>query len=99
IAQTLLWPRAPRALHVALYVVVGWAGALGLAAEHARLGALGAGEHLLGGVFYTLGAVAYARRRPDPFPTVFGYHEVFHALVIAACCCLYDVVRRNVMLG
>jgi len=37
-----------------------------------------------GGVLYTIGAVVYARRRPDPSPRVFGYHEVFHALVIAA---------------
>ena len=37
-----------------------------------------------GGVLYTVGAVVYARRRPDPAPRVFGYHEVFHALVIAA---------------
>jgi len=37
-----------------------------------------------GGVLYSLGAVVYARKRPDPWPQVFGYHEVFHALVIAA---------------
>jgi hemolysin III len=37
-----------------------------------------------GGILYTLGALVYARGRPDPAPTVFGYHEVFHALVIAA---------------
>jgi len=37
----------------------------------------------LGGIAYTLGGVVYAARRPNPFPRVFGYHEVFHALVIA----------------
>ena len=41
------------------------------------------------GAVYSLGAVVYATKRPDPFPRVFGYHEVFHALVIAASVCLY----------
>ena len=49
--------------------------------------ALGAGPLLLlaaGGMLYSVGAVIYATRRPDPFPRVFGYHEIFHALVVAA---------------
>jgi hemolysin III len=46
----------------------------------------------LGGVLYTLGAVVYALRRPDPAPTVFGYHEVFHILVIAAAVLQYTVI-------
>lgn len=99
IGQTLFWPGAPRALHVGIYVLVGWAGAFGLSAEAARIGVAGAASHLLGGVLYTAGAVAYARRRPDPFPRVFGYHEIFHALVVLACACLFDVVRRCVELG
>jgi hemolysin III len=37
---------------------------------------------LLGGVLYTIGAIIYARKRPDPFPRVFGFHEVFHLFVI-----------------
>ena len=44
---------------------------------------------LAGGLCYTIGAVTYATRKPDPVPTVFGYHEVFHALVIAAAACHY----------
>ena len=39
---------------------------------------------LVGGVLYTVGAVVYARRRPDPWPATFGYHEIFHLLVVAA---------------
>jgi hemolysin III len=46
----------------------------------------------LGGVLYTVGAVVYALRRPDPVPAVFGYHEVFHALVIAAAAVQYSVI-------
>jgi hemolysin III len=54
---------------------------------------------LTGGVLYTLGALVYARKNPDPWPGVFGYHEVFHAFVIAACACLYAVEWRCVALG
>ena len=45
-----------------------------------------------GGLLYTVGAVVYARRRPDPVPRVFGYHEVFHALVIAAAAAQFAAV-------
>ncbi|HMA28637.1 MAG TPA: hemolysin III family protein, partial [Thermoanaerobaculia bacterium] len=50
----------------------------------------------LGGIVYSLGAVVYAAGRPNPFPRVFGYHEVFHALVIAAAACHFAVVARAV---
>jgi hemolysin III len=52
-----------------------------------------------GGVLYTLGAVVYALRRPDPVPQVFGYHEVFHALVIAAAALQYAVIAFFVLPG
>jgi len=52
---------------------------------------------LAGGLCYTLGGIVYARRRPDPFPTVFGYHELFHALVIAAVALQYTVVAGFVI--
>ena len=85
ILRALVWPRAPR-------------GAGDRALPPARLGGGAArpghvpgarGRSLLallaaGGVLYSVGAVIYATRRPDPFPRVFGYHEIFHALVIAA---------------
>ncbi len=99
IAQTLFWPSAPRWLHVGIYVVLGWAGAAGLGAELQRIGAAGVALHVLGGVLYTLGAIAYGRKRPDPFPTVFGYHEIFHVLVVLACGCLFEVVRRSLALA
>ena len=99
IAQTLFWPSAPRALHVGIYVALGWAGAAGLPAEAARIGLFAVGLHALGGVLYTLGALAYARKRPDPFPTVFGYHEIFHVLVVLACGCLFEVVRRSLQIA
>lgn len=99
IAQTLFWPSAPRALHVGIYVALGWAGAAGLPAEAAHIGLIAVSLHVLGGVLYTLGALAYARKRPDPFPTVFGYHEIFHVLVVLACGCLFEVVRRSLVVA
>jgi hemolysin III len=46
----------------------------------------------LGGLAYTLGAIVYARRRPNPSPRIFGYHEVFHALTIVALACQYVAI-------
>ncbi|EQD72560.1 Hly-III related protein, partial [mine drainage metagenome] len=45
-----------------------------------------------GGISYTVGAIVYARRRPDPFPSVFGYHEVFHALVVVGAIAEFIVI-------
>jgi hemolysin III len=60
-----------------------------------RAGTGAAALVLTGGVCYTLGAVVYASRRPDPLPRVFGYHELFHALVIAAVALQYTAVARG----
>jgi hemolysin III len=49
------------------------------------------------GLLYTVGAVVYARRRPDPRPQVFGYHELFHVLTVAAVACEYVVVAFYVL--
>jgi len=86
------WVRAPKWVSVALGVALGWAGvaALPQVVHHdgiAPVVLLGAG-----GLAYTAGAVVYALRRPDPFPRVFGYHEVFHALTIGALACQYVAV-------
>jgi hemolysin III len=84
VAFNLVWSDAPTWLRAALYVSLGW---VALAASPQLGGAIGLGGMMLlglGGVLYTLGAVVYALKRPDPVPSVFGYHEVFHTLVIAA---------------
>jgi hemolysin III len=52
---------------------------------------------LAGGLLYILGAVAYHRRKPDPSPTMFGYHEVFHACVCAAATCHYVAIAIFVL--
>ena len=84
VAQSNIWPDAPKALIAALFVGLGWIlvtqwGALGAALTASELALLGAG-----GLTYTVGALVYAVKRPNPFPEVFGYHEIFHALVIVA---------------
>ena len=84
LAVQVLWIDAPRQLTAGLYVLVGWLAVLVLPTILDRLGPGGLGLLVLGGVTYTLGAVIYARKRPDPIPEVFGFHEVFHALVILA---------------
>ena len=91
ILQSLLWVRAPKALSAAIYVLLGWVVVTALPALRAALGGTAIALLFAGGAAYTVGAVVYATRRPDPFPRVFGYHEVFHALVIAAAACHFAV--------
>ena len=73
----------PRPLSTALYIAMGWISLLALPAFLAVLPWPVIGLLLLGGVFYTVGAIIYARKKPNPFPTVLGFHEVFHLFVIA----------------
>lgn len=96
VLQSLLWVRAPKALSAAVYVLLGWVVVPVLPALRAALGAGAVALLAGGGAAYTLGAVVYAVRRPDPFPRVFGYHEVFHALVIAAAACHFAVAAAAV---
>ena len=81
---SLLWIDAPRWLTAILYVALGWASIVMMPQLWDRAGPLAVAMLAAGGLLYTVGAVVYARRRPDPVPRVFGYHELFHALVIAA---------------
>lgn len=80
----LLWIGAPSWLAALIYVALGWGGLATLPQLIRGGGAVAAVLLVAGGVLYTVGAVVYARRRPDPKPAVFGYHEVFHVFVIAA---------------
>ena len=92
IAVELLWTSSPKWVSVVVYLIVGWIGALAFPSIVANAG-LGAGALIAaGGVLYTIGAVIYALQRPDPRPSVFGYHEIFHVLVVAAVCLQYAVV-------
>jgi hemolysin III len=92
ILQSVFWVHAPKPLVAAAYVVLGWVVVPVLPTLSGTLGAGAVALLATGGGLYTLGAVIYATRRPDPFPRVFGYHEIFHALVIAAAACHFAVV-------
>ncbi len=78
----LSWTRAPRWLSVGIYLALGWVAAVAMPSLASHVGLLGVGLLLGGGLAYSVGALIYARRRPDPVPAVFGYHELFHLLVI-----------------
>ncbi|CAN5135662.1 hemolysin III family protein [soil metagenome] len=80
----LVWIDSPRWLSASVYVAVGLIGAVGFPAIIAETGPISGALIALGGALYISGAVIYALERPDPSPTVFGYHEIFHVLVIAA---------------
>lgn len=91
-----LWLGAPRWLVAAVYVGVGWTALGALPALWTQLGAVTCGLLVAGGLVYSLGALVYGRKRPDPVPAVFGYHEVFHALVLVAGLIFYAAVARVV---
>lgn len=75
-----------------MFVGLGWLAGLALPWVWAHAGVTPAVLMLTGGLLYTAGALSYHRRRPDPFPSVFGYHEVFHAFVCAAATCQFVAI-------
>ena len=97
IVMSLLWPDAPKWLLAVVYVALGWVAIAAFPAMLDRLGITAMVMVGVGGALYTAGAVIYATRRPDPSPTVFGYHEIFHALVIGAAALQYAVVAFYVV--
>ena len=80
----LLWIDAPGWLAAGVYLALGWIGVLTIPELFSGAGTAWATLLIVGGGLYTLGAIAYALRRPNPWPAVFGFHELFHVLVIAA---------------
>jgi hemolysin III len=88
----LFWVRAPKAVTASVYIALGWVAVAAMPEMTREIGVLGVGLIALGGVLYTAGAVIYALRRPNPVPGVFGYHEVFHALVVAAAAAHFAAV-------
>lgn len=86
------WVAAPKWLAAAIGIGLGWVGVALLPQLATRLDAAAIALLALGGIAYTVGAVIYASSRPDPFPTVFGYHELFHALTIVGVACQYAAI-------
>jgi hemolysin III len=86
------WLGAPKWFAAAAGIALGWVGVALLPQLATRLNPTAIVLLAVGGVAYTIGAVVYARRRPDPAPTVFGYHELFHALTIVGVACQYVAI-------
>jgi hemolysin III len=97
IALKFLWVDGPKWLSAAIGVALGWVAVVVFPQILDRVGIAGSLLVLAGGIAYTVGAVVYALRRPDPSPAVFGYHEVFHALVIVAVACQYSAIAFYVL--
>jgi len=93
----VFWPDGPRWLSVGLYVGLGWVAIVAVSEviNHYLGGPLAL--LLTGGVLYTIGGVIYAMRRPDPWPRIFGYHEVFHAFVVAGSAVHYSLVVAYIL--
>jgi hemolysin III len=91
IAFRVFWLGAPRWLYVPLYLALGWASVWympQLFAVNPTMTIL----VILGGIAYTAGAIVYGMKRPNPFPGVFGFHEIFHVLTIVAFLCHWTAV-------
>jgi hemolysin III len=88
----MCWIRSPNWLSAAIGIAIGWVGVVALPQLAHNVGLAALFLLAAGGIAYTAGAIIYARRRPDPIPRVFGYHEVFHALTIVALSCQYVAI-------
>jgi hemolysin III len=94
ILRAVLWPHAPRAVSAVLYVAVGWAVAVYFPEVHRTLDPVTFVLMITGGGLFTVGAAVYLFRWPDPWPCEFGYHEVFHLLIILGCTCHFIAVAH-----
>ena len=92
IVVKLCWLDAPKWVVAGIAIALGWVAVLVLPQMWASVGAVGCALIVAGGVAYTVGAIVYALERPDPRPHVFGYHEVFHALVVLAVALQYVAI-------
>jgi hemolysin III len=88
----ITWMTGPERLVGATFLALGWTAGIALPEVWIHAGAVPGALMLAGGLLYTAGAISYHRRRPDPYPSVFGYHEVFHAYVCAAATCQYIAI-------
>jgi hemolysin III len=92
----LLWVRSPKWLSATIGLGLGWV-AVAAISQLLRLPLAGVLLVAAGGLLYTGGAIVYIRRRPDPMPSVLGYHELFHVLTLAATGCLYASIAFFVL--
>ena len=96
ISFRIFWINAPRWLYVPLYVLLSWA-AMFYVADFFAFNAVAMSLILIGGICYTIGAVVYGIKKPNPFPGHFGFHEIFHALTVIAFICHWVAVLQVAM--
>jgi hemolysin III len=92
IAVKFAWREAPRIVTVAIALSLGWVGIVSLPYALGQISSAAIGLALAGGLLYSIGGAIYAMRRPNPFPRFFGFHEIFHVLVIGAVACHYTAI-------
>jgi hemolysin III len=97
IVLKVAWIDAPRWVAALVAVLLGWIGVVALPEFYGSVGLTPLTLLGVGGLLYSAGAIIYALRRPDPAPSIFGYHELFHALVVAAAACQYVAVALFVL--
>jgi hemolysin III len=87
----LFWPGTPKKLSAALGLTLGWVAVIAFT-QFLKLPVVALVLIGIGGLAYSLGAIVYARKKPDPIPHVLGYHEVFHLLTLVAAAAFYVVI-------
>jgi len=92
----IFWSSQPKAVAAGIGLGLGWVGVVAFS-QLLKLPVGGLVLVVIGGLAYTAGAVTYALRRPDPFPTVLGYHEIFHVLTLVAVGCQYAAIAFYVL--
>ena len=97
VAQQMIWLDAPKWVSALVYLALGWAAVWVLPDLYHSSGAWALTLIVVGGILYSVGAAAYATKRPDPWPKTFGYHEVFHSFVLAAAVCNYVAISYFIM--
>lgn len=93
----LFWISAPRLFSTGLYLLMGWLALVGIVPLVRALPSGGLLWLALGGAFYSVGAVIYGLKQPDPFPGKFGYHEIWHLFVLAGAASHYLLMIRYVL--
>ena len=96
ILMKIVWVRAPKWLSAAIALALGWVAAAAFT-QLLKVPPAGLALVVAGGILYSAGAVVYTRKRPDPVPHVFGYHELFHVLTVAAAACQYSAIAFFVL--
>ena len=92
VMMKMAWPSAPRPLSVAAYLAVGWVALVATVPLLSAMALPALAALALAGILCSIGGIVYGLRRPDPYPRVFGYHEVFHALVLAGVVVYFSLV-------